>query len=126
MSCFFKLQSSNTPNTKQESMAELAVWHWQRRLHIFLGRNLPTQLCYSSHKCIFLTHVVPFKREGFRLSNGIRFIGKKHCYNNERINQTQISLLFVPSLYIIYTHTHKYTRTVCSNETWFCLSAVGS
>ena len=29
--------------------------------HIFLGHNLHNQLCCSSHKCMFLTHVVPFK-----------------------------------------------------------------
>ena len=39
------------------------------------------------------------KREINRLSNGIRFIAKKHCYDKEIINQTQISLLFVLSLY---------------------------
>ena len=41
---------------------------------------------------MFLTNVAPFKREINRLSKGIRFIAKKHCYNKEI---TQISLLFV-------------------------------
>src|SRR4029434_7703705 len=63
---------------------------WQ----ILLGHYPHKQLCCSSHKCMFLTNVAPFKREMNRLSNGIKCIAKKHCYNKEIIYQTQISLLF--------------------------------
>ncbi|CAL8235235.1 unnamed protein product [Arctogadus glacialis] len=49
---------------------------------------------------MFLTNVASFKRGGFRLSNGVSFLAKKHCYSNENINQTQVRLLFVPSLRI--------------------------
>ena len=101
MSCFFKLQSSNPPNNKQVngriSCLALAEKIWQ----IFHGCNPHTQLCCSSHKCMFLTNGAPFERELNRLSNGIRFIAKKHCYHREIINQSQISLLFVLSLYAI-------------------------
>ena len=76
------------------SCLALAEKIWQ----IFHGRNPHTQLCCSSHKCMFLTNGAPFERELYRLSNGIRFIAKKHCYHREIINQTQISLLFVQSL----------------------------
>ena len=97
-SCFFKLQSSNPPYTKRVngriSCLALAEKIWQ----IFHGRNPHTQLCCSSHKCMFLTNGAPFERELYRLSNGIRFIAKKHCYHREIIYQTQISLLFVLSL----------------------------
>src|SRR4029434_3508442 len=48
---------------------------WQ----ILLGRYPHKQLCCSSHKCMFLTNVAPFKRKINRLPNGIRFIAKKHC-----------------------------------------------
>ena len=71
---------------------------WQ----IFHGRNPHTQLCCSSHKCMFLTNVAPFKREINRLSNGIRFIAKKLRYNKEIIYQTHISSLFMLSLYEEY------------------------
>ena len=66
---------------------------WQ----IFHGRN-PNTRCYSSHKFMFLTNGAPFERELNRLSNGIRFIAKKHCYHREIIYQTQMSLLFLLSL----------------------------
>ena len=73
----------------------------QRRFrHIFHGRNPHTQLCCSSHTCMFFTNVAPFKREINRLSKRIRFIAKQHCYNKEILYQTQISLLFVLCLYI--------------------------
>lgn len=39
----------------------------------------------SSHKCTFLTNIAAFKRAMDRLSNGLRFMAKKHCYNNEII-----------------------------------------
>src|SRR4029434_5736812 len=64
---------------------------WQ----ILLERYPHKQLCCSSHKCIFLTNVAPFKREINKLSNGIRCIAKEYCYNKEIIYQTQMSLLFV-------------------------------
>ena len=95
-----ELQSSNPPNTEQVngriSCLALAEKIWQ----IFHGRNPHTQLCCSSHKCMFLTTGAAFERELYRLSNGIRFIAKKHCYHREIINQTQMSLLFVLSLYV--------------------------
>ena len=70
--------------------------------HIFQGRNPHTQLCCSSHKCLFLTNGAPFERELYRLSNGIRFIAKEHCYHRVIINHTQISLLFVISLFVFF------------------------
>ena len=82
------------PKAQTKSQWQNAVWH------IFLGRNLPIQLCCSYHKCMFLTNVASFKRGGFRLSNDVSFLAKKHCYSNENINQTQVCLLFVPSLRI--------------------------
>ena len=100
MSWFFKLQLSNPPNTKRViSCLALAEKIWQ----IFHGRNPHTQLCCSSHKCMFLTNGAPFERELYRLSNGIRCIAKKHCNHREIIDQTQISLLFVQSF---YTYTY--------------------
>ena len=68
----------------------------------FHGHNPHTQLCSSAHKCMFLTNVAPFKRVINWLSNSIKFIAKKYCYNKEIIYQTHISLLFELSLYIIY------------------------
>ena len=68
---------------------------WQ----IFHGHHPHTQRCCSSHKCMFLTNQAPFERELNRLSNDIRIIAKRHCYQREIIYQTQMSLLFVLSLY---------------------------
>src|SRR4029434_5433647 len=85
---------------------------WQ----ILLGRYPQTQMCCSSHKCMFLTNVAPFKREINRLSNGIRFIAKKHCYNKEIIYLTQISLLFVLCLHT-YIHTYIHTPTLHKHST---------
>ena len=100
------LQTSIIQSTKQHqtrvngrtSCLALAEKIWQ----IFHGRNPHTQLCCSSHKCMFLTNVAPFKREINRLSNGIRFIAKKHFYNKEIIYQTQISLLFCAEFIILH------------------------
>ena len=39
------------------------------------------QLCCSSDKYMFITNVTKFKREINRLSSGIRFTDKNHCYN---------------------------------------------
>lgn len=38
---------------------------------------IATRICYTSHKCVFLTSLAPFKREINRLSNCMRFIAKK-------------------------------------------------
>ena len=56
---------------------------------------------------MFLTNVAPFTREINRLSNCIRFIAKKHCYNKEIFYQTPSSLLFV--LCLIETLHHELT-----------------
>ena len=94
---YLKLKTRVNSNSKISRLA-LAQKIW----HIFHGRNLHTQLCCSSHKCMFLTNVAPFKREINRLSNSIRFIAKKHSYNKEMIYQTQISLLFMLCSYFIF------------------------
>ena len=105
------------------SCLALAEKIWQ----IFHGCNPHTQLCCSSHKCMFLTNVAPFKREINRLSNGIRLIAKKHCYNKEIIYQTQISSLFVLCLvqnrtqtadaYVVPYIGQKF-RSVHRQSTW--------
>ena len=69
-----KLKTRVNSNSKISCLA-LAEKIWQ----FFHWHNPHTQLCFSSHKCMFLTNVAPFKREINRLSNGIRFIAKKHC-----------------------------------------------
>lgn len=51
---------------------------------------------HSFHKYIFITNTVG------RLSNGIRFIAKKDCYNKEVIMKTQISSLLCK----VYINTH--------------------
>ena len=105
MSCsldivLFLFQSSNPPNTKRFngriSCLALAENIW----HIFHGRNPHTQLCCSSFKCMFPTNGAPFERELYRLSNGIRFIAKKHWYHRGIINQTQISLYIYIYIYL--------------------------
>lgn len=42
-----------------------------------------TRLYSSSHQCMFLTNVAPFQRGISSLSDGIRFIRMKRCYNKE-------------------------------------------
>ena len=82
------LQTSIIVNTEHQTS------QWQNKL-FGIGREdlanfswaLPTYL----HKCISLTNGEPFERELYRLSNGIRFIAKKHCNHREIINQTQLS-----------------------------------
>ena len=81
----------------------LAEKLWQ----VFNGRSPHTQLCCSSHKCILLTNVAPFKKEINWLSGGIRFIAKKLCYDKVIIDETQIPVFFVLSLYIVMTQTLK-------------------
>ena len=63
---------------------------------------------------MFLTNVVSFKRGGFRLSNGISFLAKKHCYSNEKKNQTQVFLLFVPSLHIFSNNINSLCRSTAN------------
>ena len=104
MSCFFRLQSSNSPtNTKQQLTVEkqnkqkkkknsyfpLAEKMWQ----IFHGCNPHNQLFCSSHKCKFLTNVVPFKKEIIQLSDSMRFMSRSiHIsYNKKLIHQAHIS-----------------------------------
>ena len=56
----------------------LAEKNWQ----FFLRCNPHTQLCCSSHKCMFLTDGAPFKKgnkKGLGLCSTIRCIAKKHC-----------------------------------------------
>ena len=72
----------------------LAEQIWQ----FFHGHNPHTPLCHSSHKCMFLTNVAPFKMEINKLSSWIRFIAKKHCYNKEIIYQhTNLLTVFINS-----------------------------
>ena len=92
-----KLKTSVNSNSKTTCLT-MAEKLWQ----ILHGRNPHNQRCCSSHKCIFLTNGAQFERELKTLSNGIRFIAKKHCYHREIIYQTQISLLFVLSLYTFF------------------------
>ena len=89
-----KLKTRVNSNSKITCLA-MAEKIW----HIFHGRNPHTQRCCSSHNCMFLTYGAPFERELKRLSNSIRFFARKHRYHREIIYQTQMSLLFVLSLY---------------------------
>ena len=78
MSCLFLVtdREFNHPihQTKSKDSYQIRV-NTNRRIgefwHILLGRYPHTQLCCSSHKCMFLTNVAPFKREINRLSNDI-------------------------------------------------------
>ena len=85
--------NSNRRGEKKRKKVSLAFAEkmWQ----IFHGGNLHPQLCYSTHRCMVLTHMALFEREINRLSNGVRFIAKKHCSNTEIIYQTHIFLHFV-------------------------------
>ena len=88
------LQTSIIQSTKHRTS------QWQNKL-FGIGREdlanfswaQPTYSALLLH-CMFLTNGAPFERELYRLSNGIRFIAKKHYYHREIINQTQISVLF--------------------------------
>ena len=89
-----KLKTSVNSNSKTTCLT-MAEKLWQ----ILHGRNPHNQRCCSSHKYMFLKNGEPFERKLNRLSTGIRCIAKKHCYHREIINQTQMCLLFVLSLY---------------------------
>ena len=88
------LQTSIIQSTKHQTS------QWQNKLFGIGREDLANfswaQPTYSALFLIPQMHVpykwAPFERE---LSNGIRFIAKKHCYHREIIYQTQISLLFV-------------------------------
>lgn len=77
ISCFSKLQSSNSINTNQELIAEKTFWHWLRRFgkyfvsktHIFSSTVQPTNVFYLKW----------MKWERSRLSNIIGFVAKNHC-----------------------------------------------
>lgn len=71
---------------------------------IFHGHNPHTQLCYSSHKCMFITSVTPFKREINWLSNDIRLLQQR---NNL---PTRIYLLFLISLFLYLSNWY------CNNK----------
>ena len=102
-----RLAASCLCQSDQHSVGCLALA--EKIWHIFLGRNLPTQSSAAhSKKCMFLTQVVPFKRGGLRLSNGIKCFAKKHY--DKKIYKTQISLLFVPSLESIEERVLKIIR----------------
>src|SRR4029434_1903309 len=107
MSCLFLVTDREfnhpihqTTQNKSEYQQENKLFSIGREFwQILLGRHPHKQLCCSSHKCMFLTNVAPFKREINRLSNSIICIAKKHCHNKEIIYQTQISSLVVLCLY---------------------------
>ena len=109
-----KLKTRDNSNSKISCLA-LAEKFYQ----IFHGCNPHTHLCCSSHKCMFLTNVAPFKMEINRLSNSIRFIAMKHCYNKEILYQTQISLLFVFSFTAVSLAAWFGATTPKSMETTF-------
>lgn len=77
--------------TAEKSCFALAEKIWK----ILNGRIPQTQLCCSSNKCMFLRNMAPSKRDIIRLSNSQRFIAKKRCYNKEKIDLTQISLILL-------------------------------
>ena len=99
------LQTSIIQSTKHQTS------QWQNKLFGIGREDLAIFSCaqptYSALLLIPQVHVpykctrAPFERELYRLSNGIRFIAKKHCYHREIINQTQISLPFVLSLFTL-------------------------
>ena len=112
-----KLKTSVNSNSKITCLA-MAENIWQ----IFHGRNPHTQHFCSSQKCMFLTNRAPFERELNRLSNGIRFIAKKHCYHREIIQQTQISLLSVLNLYnLSINRYHWWTSSKMAGILKICL-----
>src|SRR4029434_2546274 len=103
MSCLFLVTDREFNHPIHQTTQNMSEHQYENKLfsvdrefwQILLGRYPHKQLCCSSHKCMFLTNVAPFKREINKLSNRIRFIAKKHCYNKEINYQTQMSLLFV-------------------------------
>lgn len=70
--------------------------------------NLHTRLYCWSHKCISFQIWHHLKKEINRLSNGIRFISKKHCYKKEIIDQTQVSLLFVLRSFLLPSPSYAF------------------
>lgn len=85
MLCLLKKEnvklSSNLINDTKEAVAASCLALAEKVMPIFHGRNPHTQFCCSDK----------------RLSNGIRFIAKKHCCNKEITDQIQIFVLFVLS-----------------------------
>ena len=82
------------PKAQTKSQWQNAVWH------IFLGRNLPIQLCCSYHKCMFLTNVASFKRGGFRLSNDVSFLAKKSIVIAMKISTKHKFAYFLCLVYV--------------------------
>lgn len=88
----------NHSNTKQESLAEQAVWHRQKRFSKnFPEHNPHTQLCWTQvpHKCGFFP-------TGF--FNSTRFTARNHCYNKREkiIYQTQKLPCFFCWIYSVH------------------------
>src|SRR4029434_9085032 len=115
MSCLFLVTDREFNHPIHQTTQNMSEHQYENKLfsvgreiwHILLRRYPHTQLCCSSHKCMFLTNVAPFKREINRLSNGIRCIAKKHCCNKEIIYQTHKSPYFL--CYVYKTITHPLT-----------------
>lgn len=84
-------------------MLEENIWQ------ILHGCSPYSQLCCSFHRCMFLTHVAPFKKEIIRFSYEIRFTAKKHCY---------MSLLLV--LCISYIQVFMTDRSYDTRQSPLC------
>ena len=105
MSCFFKLQIIQS--TKHQTS------QWQNKL-FGIGREDLANFSWAQHtySALFLIPQmhVPYKWGTIWKGTKQAKTGKKHCYHREIIYQTQISLLFVPSL---LTHTSSCLWCSC-------------
>ena len=108
------LQTSIIQSTKQTKRSCLALL--VKVCQIFHGYSPHPELCCSSHKCMFLTNVASLKRKISRLSNNLRLIATKHCYNKDMIYQTQMSLLDCLVYICIYVYNKKINKNKTSKQ----------
>lgn len=70
--------------------------------HILRSAALPTN--------VFHSNMAPFDREIKRVSNNMRIITKKHCYNKEIIHKIKMSILFAQYLLSVISFTDELSH----------------